>query len=317
MAESKRVGEWDLIEDLDGGGNASVWKATRDGGVTSVALKLLKTKNRGAEPYLRFVQEIQFLAGLVDKSGILPVLDFHLPADNDGEPAWLAMPIAKRLDQALSGESLETVVDAVLSVARTLARLSVEHGVHHRDIKPANLYELDGAWLVGDFGLVDLPDGDDLTRSDHRLGPAHFMPYELITDPANADGGPVDVYEVGKTLWVLATEQRWPPEGHQSADDPPFRIADFVVHPKVDGLDRLVDEMTQTYPPRRPSMTDVVQELDAWRRREATSVQFDLAKYQAELHAKLAPRLAEKERAKSKSPPPRPQSASSKIDVSR
>lgn len=34
-----------------------------------------------------------------------------------------------------------------------LASLAAE-GAAHRDIKPGNLFELDGQWVVGDFGLV-------------------------------------------------------------------------------------------------------------------------------------------------------------------
>jgi hypothetical protein len=48
-------------------------------------------------------------------------------------------------------------------VADTLARLVEELGLGYRDIKPRNLYELDGRWLVGDFGLVDVPNAEELT----------------------------------------------------------------------------------------------------------------------------------------------------------
>jgi serine/threonine-protein kinase len=68
------------------------------------------------------------------------------------------MPIATPLDQALSGASVENVVAAIRSISETLSRLKKEHGIGHRDIKPGNLFEIDSQYLVGDFGLVALPD---------------------------------------------------------------------------------------------------------------------------------------------------------------
>jgi hypothetical protein len=47
------------------------------------------------------------------------------------------------------------------------------HGVAHRDFKPSNLYEFDGKWLMGDFGLVAVPNVEELTRTGKPLGPAH------------------------------------------------------------------------------------------------------------------------------------------------
>jgi serine/threonine protein kinase len=288
-----QVGPWECVELLGSGGNAKVWRATRDGGQTFVALKVLGTSNKSKESYLRFVKEVEFLTSLDDMTGVLPVTEHHLPTGRDAEKAWLAMPIAISLDEALANADLELVVEAVLAVATTLARLAETHNLHHRDIKPRNLYELDGAWLVGDFGLIDVPVGDDLTQNGQRMGPAHFVPYELISDPANAYGGPVDVYELAKTLWALATGLPWPPEGHQPANSAQFRIADYVAHPKAADLDRLVDRATLLQPTARPTMREVVDELTAWQQREVTQMEIDLGKQRAILHAKLAPQLAQ------------------------
>jgi hypothetical protein len=60
------------------------------------------------------------------------------------------MRIAKPIRIALANASLDDVVVAVAAIADALARLSEEHQVGHRDITPGNLYELNGAFLVGD-----------------------------------------------------------------------------------------------------------------------------------------------------------------------
>ena len=55
------------------------------------------------------------------------------------------------------------VVDAIGHIANTLARLAAEGvadpdlGQGHRDIKPENLFQLNGEWVIGDFGLVKYP----------------------------------------------------------------------------------------------------------------------------------------------------------------
>lgn len=123
--------------------------------------------------------------------------------------------------------ALPEVVSAIRTIATTLAALQETHNIGHRDIKPGNLYHDGGNWLVGDFGLIALPDVDELTRSGKPLGPAHYTAYEMIRSPREADAHPADVYSLGKTLWVLATNQSFPPEGHQHAGTRGFGVANF------------------------------------------------------------------------------------------
>jgi serine/threonine protein kinase len=174
------------------------------------------------------------------------------------------MPIAERADVALSGAALESVVAAVASFADTLMRLhALDH--HHRDIKPANLYRLNDQWLVGDFGIVDVPDAEAITRAGKKFGPANFLPYELITNPDTAAGGPVDVYELAKTLWVLAAGESFAPLGPQPADGGRFTLDRITGgHPLAAELDGLVEACTRTDANLRPPMAQVAADLRAW-----------------------------------------------------
>ena len=147
------------------------------------------------------------------------------------------MPIATPIDRALKGADLQRVVAALGEIAETLASLAAEKGLGHRDIKPGNLYYLNGLWLIGDFGLVDVPDLPELTRSGRPLGAAHYTPYEMLIDPVHANPHAADVYSFGKTLWVLATEQSFPPEGHQPAGTRKFSIADLRPQQHSEALD--------------------------------------------------------------------------------
>ena len=156
MTDPRSIGPWTLGAELGRGGNATVWSAVRDEDGMRVALKVVNATKAGREPYQRFAREIGFLQQLGDFPGVLPVLDSQLPelSSADDRP-WLAMPIARPVREALAGAGLRQVVEAVSEIADTLARLAAEHRAVHRDIKPGNLYELDGSWLVGDFGLIE------------------------------------------------------------------------------------------------------------------------------------------------------------------
>lgn len=294
-ADPQRIGPWTVGECIGSGGNAKVYQATRPGADESVALKVIFSKKADSEPYQRFVREVDFLRELTIDDGVLPLVDASVPnRPTSQNPAWLAMPVAVPIARALSGASLEIVVEAVAAVAETLASLA-ERGIAHRDIKPGNLYYLDGRWLVGDFGLIDVPDLDQLTMEGKPIGPVHFTAYELLVSAATVeDARSADVYSLGKTLWVLATEQRYPPGGHQQAGaSRGYEIADLRPHPYARELDQLVDSMTRLNPPTRPAMAQVARDLASWR--QLTNERPDMAidDVRARLQSKLQPVLEE------------------------
>jgi hypothetical protein len=289
MADSGTIGPWTLTEQLGRGGNAVVWRATRDGRDGEVALKVINAIKADKEPYRRFVAEIEFLRSLGDAAGILPLTDAYLPEtpSKDDRP-WLAMPIATPIADALTGAELTTVVQAVVAIARTLDRLKQESAVGHRDVKPGNLYERDGEWLVGDFGLIAPPDRDELARTGRPVGPAHYTAYELVINPTGADPHPADVYSLAKTLWVLATEQGFPPEGHQAAGVKDFNIADWRPDARAGALDRLIDRCTRLPPDQRPTMAEVVSELDTWLEMSSEPQPLNLGNLHDQLRGALA-----------------------------
>ncbi len=254
------VGPWTLEQKLGDGGNADVWEASRDG--ETRALKLLR-KFKG-EPYERFLREVRTQLECADDPGVLPIVDSHLPdAPSSVDRPWYSMPICETADSALVEAGLEEVVSAVASIAETLGRLH-ERGISHRDIKPGNLYRHEGTWRVGDFGLVDLPDESSLTITGRPLGPRHFMPPELLAASAVDDSRPADVFMLAKTLWVLATGQKFPFPGEQRADVEPYRLRTWLHFRRTAALDELVDRCTRAVPEERPSMVQVAADLHAW-----------------------------------------------------
>ena len=287
------VGPWTILNKLGSGGNATVWRATRDNSQTEVALKVINSTKVRREPYQRFVREVEFLRLIGEEPGVLPLLDAELPdRPSSTNRAWLAMPIATPISEALAERPLDVVVTALEEIATTLARLAGEHELAHRDLKPGNLYHLKNRFLVGDFGLIALPDVEELTRSGRPLGPAHYTAYEMILDPVSADPFAADIYSLGKTLWVLATGLGFPPEGHQPATTRRFSIADTNPHPHADALDRLVDRATRLHAEERPSMVEFASDLRAWRDLGLHRATIDVSDLRARFRAKAERQLA-------------------------
>jgi serine/threonine protein kinase len=97
--------------------------------------------------------------------------------------------MATPIREALGSDPQPGVVVAALGeIAATLASLAAG-GVAHRDIKPDNLFELDGRWVIGDFGLVTYPDEDPRTQHGRKLGPIDYMAPEMRQDADRADPG--------------------------------------------------------------------------------------------------------------------------------
>jgi serine/threonine protein kinase len=105
----------------------------------------------------------------------------------------------------------------VREYALTLAGLAAK-GIGHRDLKPENLFRHEGRWVIGDFGLATYPGKEPITVGERRLGPLYFIAPEMLREPDVADAGPADVYSLAKTLWALASGQRYPPEGQIRVD---------------------------------------------------------------------------------------------------
>ncbi len=173
------------------------------------------------------------------------------------------MPIATQLGEFLRNSSLTEIISSVCEISETLARCA-EKGIFHRDIKPANLYSFNGRSVIGDFGLVYLPDREALTKPGRKFGPLFFMPDEMLNDATSAKPGPADVFMLAKTLWVLATGQNLPPQGEIRTGIKQARLSAYWNEPKAHLLDELIERCTDANPNERPTMRKVFEELSAW-----------------------------------------------------
>jgi len=266
------VGSSTLRSHLGSGGNAEVWAVEPSG---DVAIKISRARNPKSEPYRRFRDEVTILREVGAKPGVLPLIEADIPRrPTKTTPAWFTMPRATRIRDALADYFPIDVVAAVRDIAVTLSELA-QVGVHHRDIKPDNMFRLKDTFVIGDFGLATFPDKEAITEAAGRIGPANFLAPELLTSAGAAEGGPADVWMLAKSLWVLVTNQNYPPLGEQRTDRPPMLLSQYVKVPRVELLDRLIERATQYEPAQRPTMVEFADELEAFLGLEAPPVAAD------------------------------------------
>jgi hypothetical protein len=132
-----------------------------------------------------------------------------------------------------------------------------------------------------------VPGAESLTGDGRPMGPAHFTAYEMVLSPPTADPHPADVYSLGKTLWVLATGQRYAPDGHQPAGVPGLRVGDWSSHRRAHELDQEVAHMTQVHPEARPSKAQVARDLRSWLELATSEPTLDLSGAGARMRAKI------------------------------
>jgi hypothetical protein len=260
--EGARLGQWALVGrgHIGKGGNGEVWEARREDDDARYAIKLFGTGKTFSDRRQRFADEVEFLRGYTGP-GVVPLVDSEVN-DDPREICWYVMPMAVPLETALGDTPAdETVLDAVATYAETLAALA-ERDVHHRDIKPSNLFQRDGKWEIGDFGLVTFPDKADLTSSSVKLGPANFHAPEMLEPGKNADAGPADVWSLAKTMWVLLRRTRWPlPGEYRSGSE--YTLQGHIALPWAGELDRLMQHCTRLTPTTRPTMGEFAKEVRA------------------------------------------------------
>jgi serine/threonine protein kinase len=200
------------------------------------------------------------------RAGIVPLIDSGLPDYPTREtPAWFAMPEAIPIvEQLKRTPGLDAVVNAVASVARTLAEIWAEKSIAHRDVKLANILWLSGRTCIGDFGLAHFPGKSRLTRPGAKLGPIGFIAPEMLYVGSGDLDSRGDVYSLAKTLWALGTSREWPPPGEIRRANPEDLLSSQLVDRRARPLDALLEEATRRDPSARPSMGEFAAALERW-----------------------------------------------------
>lgn len=259
-----------LGDELGAGGNARVYAGvSKTHG--SVAVKFML--NDDTKRYGRFKDEVLVVTTtLLGSKHVLPIFDHHLPVpplEANSFP-WYSMPVARRFSVSIAGKSWSEKLTALAELADGLASIHALN-VAHRDIKPDNLFELDGAYRFGDFGIASFPNKSGLTRLNEPMGPWAFMAPEMLSEATAADPFKADVYAFAKTVWCILVEKRVPFIGNYVADSADG-LANFHDSGRftVEPLDTLLEASTRVTADQRPTAQQFANDL-----KQAISVQDD------------------------------------------
>ncbi len=208
--ESKRFGEYELLEEMGRGGMGVVYKAQHVVSHRVEALKMILNGELASdEEVYRFHLEAQAASSL-DRPNIVPI---YQVGEVDGRHyftmKWmrggsLADHIDKyREDPRRAAELLETIALAVHD--------GHDHAILHRDLKPANiLLDEHGTPHVADFGLAKRldPHGDVQTRSGIFAGTPEYMAPEQLDGQGKSLTRAIDVWSMGVILFEILTGRR-------------------------------------------------------------------------------------------------------------
>lgn len=205
----ERLGHFELLQYVGGGGMGKVFRAQDTRLARSVALKILSPEHAAdRETVLRFQNEAQSAARL-DHDNIARV--YYVGEDRGLHYIvfeFIEGVNVRDLVESRGPLPLAEAVSYTLQVADALAHAS-ERNVVHRDIKPSNLLITPaGQAKLIDMGLARLREVDaaaaDLTASGVTLGTFDYISPEQARDPRNADVRS-DIYSLGCTFFFMLT----------------------------------------------------------------------------------------------------------------
>jgi serine/threonine protein kinase/tetratricopeptide (TPR) repeat protein len=224
LPPGKRIGAYEILEELAVGGMGAVYRAVRADGQykQQVALKIVRAELGAELTGTRFKNERQILANL-DHPNIARILDGGASAD--GLPYFVmefidGLPITEYCDQS------KLTIDERLKIFRTVCsavHYAHQHLVIHRDIKPGNvLITSDDVPKLLDFGIAKILDPSLLAENPAAtlaglwiMTPEYASPEQLRGDAITTA---TDVYSLGLVLYELLT-------GHRA-----YRLASHLPH---------------------------------------------------------------------------------------
>ena len=264
MVAGRRLGDYELIQEVAQGGMGVVYKAQQLSLNRVVALKMIRAGELASEADVRRFRVEAEAAARLDHPAIVPIYE----VGQIGGRHFYSMGF-------IEGRSLSALIHEgplsprraaeVLGIVADAMHYAHQHGVIHRDLKPANILLVErgeagrsaassssrvglrsGSMLrasgddgqpnyfpkVTDFGLAKQTQGEsDLTSSGQILGTPSYMPPEQARGEPNI-GPAADIYALGAVLYAMLTGR------------PPFHAANAI-----ETVRQVID--AEPVPPRR------------------------------------------------------------------
>lgn len=204
--EGARLGAYELIERIGGGGMADVYRAKQTTAFDrEVAVKVIRSGFSEDQMFReRFLREAQAIAKL-SHPNILPLIEFGQERDI----LYLVMPYApggtlRDLISRMNGPlSLNDTVEIFTQLCDAV-QYAHEQGIVHRDIKPQNVLIQRGKHLLlADFGIArDTASDTKLTMTGAGVGTVEYMAPEQAMGRSDTRS---DLYSLGIVLYQMLT----------------------------------------------------------------------------------------------------------------
>ncbi|HVU66544.1 MAG TPA: serine/threonine-protein kinase [Ktedonobacteraceae bacterium] len=206
------LGRYRLLRQIGHGGMGEVWLAEDPHLQRQVALKVLPSRKRDDEEFLRRFEREARAAAALHHPHILPVHDYgQQQMPNNQTVTYLVMSyvsggsVEDRLKALASGQGMLTQDEALTYLFQVAEAIDFAHAhnIIHRDIKPANMLLRDDNWLLlTDFGIARILTDMDSSATGAYLGTPTYMA------PEQAQGNAVaasDIYSLAVVAYQLFT----------------------------------------------------------------------------------------------------------------
>lgn len=237
-----------LDEEIDQGGNSSVYKASIPSDSRVFAIKILKT-TKSKEKKERFLKEISFCENTTHVN-IVPIFGY---GEIDKHLCYVMPLYPKTLRHLINAErDYVILLDTILQLCHAIKYIH-EQSIIHRDIKPENIFIAEtGTVVLADFGIAHFNDPPQSITTGWLGNKSYAAPEQLIKESDVPVSTASDIYALGKIINELFTKEN--PSGSH------YRKA-FDVDPMLSSIDWIVDSCMFQNPVDRPTIDEVQSEI--------------------------------------------------------
>ena len=256
--DPKQLGDWTILGRLGTGGMGVAFLAEKDGQwavVKMVRSDIAEDRNHRA----RIERELEAMR-LAESEHTAALYEQAL----DDDPAWFAMEFIPGLtltrqisdDGAMRGTELSAFSRDLMVVLESVHQA----GIVHRDLKPSNIMLSPGGPRLIDFGIADISEGTQLTRTGAVIGSTGWLAPEQVTgDPVTPA---TDIHAWALCVLYAATGES--PFGGASASHSLYQVLETT--PTVpasvpEPLNALLVSALSKDPVKRPTVPRVMASL--------------------------------------------------------